>query len=201
MHHRRTVLASLACGLGLAFGAAARAADGAAPAHKVGDRLAAVGTAPPAGEFKLTNWDALVPKDWDPLKEFKGLSLGMLRDDDPRGQEVLDRMRHAWDKAPTEASMDNQRIRIAGFVVPLEGEGSQLREFLLVPYFGACIHVPPPPANQIIHVTTNRPIAGVHAMDALWVSGRLHVAVSDTAMGTSGYRMEAESTSPYREKR
>ena len=59
----------------------------------------------------------------------------------------------------------------------------------------------PPPANQIIHVTSAKPIKGVRTMDALWVSGRLHIASSDTGMGTSGYRMDAEVVAPYQGKR
>jgi hypothetical protein len=75
-----------------------------------------------------------------------------------------------------------------------------MREFLLVPYFGACIHTPPPPANQIIHVTSATPIKGFRTMDAMWASGTLRTAISDTAMGNSGYRMELEVAAPYREQ-
>ena len=182
---------------------ASKAASGAG--YRVGDKLApATPAAKPQttskSDYKLTNWDALVPKDWDPMKEFKDLKLGMLRDGDPRANEALDRMKRAFDTAPTEPSMNDARIRIAGFVVPLEAEGEQqMREFLLVPYFGACIHTPPPPANQIIHVTSAKPIKGYRTMDTMWASGTLRAAISDTAMGTSGYRMEVDEVAPYRE--
>ena len=189
----------------LALPAAAQSA-GADAKYGVGDRLTptapAADKAQPArkGDFKLTNWDALVPKDWDPMKELKGLNLGTMRDGDPRTTAALDRLKRAFDTAPTEPSMNNARIRIAGFVVPLDGEGGQMHEFLLVPYFGACIHTPPPPANQIIHVTSSTPIKGYRAMDPMWASGTLKSAISDTAMGTSGYKMELEVAAPYREK-
>lgn len=202
---------ALAFGLCVACSDATHAADkkSSAPAYKIGDKLSPAGAAsaatktatPQASDFKLTEWDDLVPRNWDPMKDFKSLNLGLLGDGDPRAKAALDRLKRAWDSAPTEAAMDNQRIRIAGFVVPLEGEGNQLKEFLLVPYFGACIHVPPPPANQIIHVSSAKSIKGVRAMDALWVSGRLHTVISDTAMGTSGYRMEADVVAPYKDKR
>ena len=141
-----------------------------------------------------------MPKNWDPMKDFKDLKFGMLRDGDPRANEMLDRLKRAFDNAPTEPSVNDTRIRIAGFVVPLEAEGEQqMREFLLVPYFGACIHTPPPPANQIIHVTSAKPIKGYRTMDAMWASGTLRAGISDTAMGTSGYRMEVDEVAPYRE--
>ncbi len=176
--------------------------------YRVGDKLAPAAPAAPAvkpqapakSDYKLVNWDALVPKDWDPMKEFKDLKLGMLRDGDPRANEALERLKRAFDTAPTEPSVNDTRVRIAGFVVPLEAEGDQqMREFLLVPYFGACIHTPPPPANQIIHVTSAKPIKGFRTMDAMWASGTLRTGISDTVMGTSGYRMVLDEAAPYRE--
>ena len=187
-----------------AAGAATSAPRAAAASdYRVGDKLAPTVPAPkPAakGDYKLTNWDALVPKDWDPMKDFKNLNFGLLQDGDPRANEALDRLKRAFDNAPTVPSVNDTRVRIAGFVVPLEAEGDQqMREFLLVPYFGACIHTPPPPANQIIHVTSTKPIKGFRTMDPMWASGTLRTAISDTAMGTSGYRMVLDEAAVYRE--
>jgi len=182
----------------------AYAADKAAssPGYRVGDKLAPAGKAnAKAGDFKLTDWDALMPKDWEPMKGVSVLSLGRMQDGDPQATAALERLKRSWDTAPTEPAMDNTRIRIAGFVVPLDAEGETLHEFLLVPYFGACIHTPPPPANQVIHVTLATPAKGIRMMDAIWVSGQLHTAISDTAMGTSGYRMDGHAVSPYQGKR
>ena len=172
--------------------------------YRVGDKLAPAGSASAAAAadaFKLTNWDALMPKDWDPMKGIDVLSFGLMRDGDPKAMAALDKMKRAWDNAPTERSIDNARIRIAGFVVPLDGEREALREFLLVPYFGACIHTPPPPANQVIHVTLATPVKGVRMMDAIWVSGLMHTATSDTGMGTAGYRMDGQTVAPYQGRR
>ena len=58
-----------------------------------------------------------------------------------------------WDNASVLKTLDGQTVKIPGYVVPLEAIQDAMREFLLVPYFGACIHSPPPPANQIVHVT------------------------------------------------
>jgi hypothetical protein len=66
-----------------------------------------------------------------------------------------------------------------------------------VPYFGACIHTPPPPANQIVHVVADKPIKGLRTMDAVWVSGTLKPFRQDSAMGMSGYQMRAAVVAPY----
>ena len=115
---------------------------------------------------------------------------------------VLDRLREAWRSAPVQSSLKGARIRIAGFVVPIERQGDRVTEFLLVPYFGACIHVPPPPANQIIYVIPSRPLNDVQTMDAFWVSGTLDLAYADSPpWGASGYRMKADIVTPYTNKR
>jgi hypothetical protein len=131
------------------------------------------------------------------MAAFKGLDLARLKDSDPKAQEALEKMRSAWDQAPVETALNGQRVRIAGFVVPLERKGEQILEFLLVPYFGACIHVPPPPANQIIHVIPEKPVTGMRTMDAMWVSGTLKLDRSETGMGVSGYRLRGEALAPY----
>jgi hypothetical protein len=100
---------------------------------------------------------------------------------------MMRRMRELWDNAPTNPKMSGARVRLPGYVVPLEEVKGELKEFLLVPYFGACIHSPPPPANQIVHVKAQAPLKGWRTMDAVWVSGTLQAARADTAMGASGY--------------
>ena len=152
------------------------------------------------GAARQINWDALVPPDWNPTSQMKGANLGMLSDGDPRAVAMLKTLREAWDKAPTNNEIDGQRVRLPGYIVPLEEGQSGMKEFLLVPYFGACIHTPPPPANQIVHVMPKQPARGFRSMDTVWISGTLKALRSDTSMGASGYRMEADLVEPYVEK-
>ena len=98
-------------------------------------------------------------------------------------------MRELWDTAPTVAGLAGQSVSLAGYLVPLDEAKDGIRDFLLVPYFGACIHTPPPPANQIVHVRSQTPIKGFRTMDAVWVSGTLELDRSKTDMGVSGYTM------------
>ena len=152
--------------------------------------------AAPAGAPRTATWDELMPKDWDPLKQLKGRNVGRVAEGSAAEQEMMGEMRELWDNAPTRAELDGARLRLPGYVVPLDG-GEQIKEFLLVPYFGACIHTPPPPANQIVHVTLKKPWS-LRAMDAVWVSGPLAVRRGSSDMGASGYALAAEIVEPYR---
>lgn len=150
-----------------------------------------------AAGFKEIKWEALVPKDWDPAKRFKSMNLGVLDDRDPRVVQAMRELRETYDNAPTISQLDGMQIKLPGYVVPLEEVKGELKEFLLVPYFGACIHTPPPPANQIIHVTVTKPLKGLRSMDTVWVSGTLKTARIDSSMGTSGYRMTTAALERY----
>ncbi len=173
-------------------------AQDAKSGYRLGERLApAKPAAKAAPTYREVDWDALLPKDWDPAAALKGLDLANLRDGDPRATEAMARMQEMFDNAPLNPALDNTRVRIAGFVVPLEARGKLIHEFLLVPYFGACIHTPPPPANQIIHVFPAKPLSNVVAMDPVWVSGAIETGRSKTSMGSAGYRLNADVVVPY----
>ena len=161
--------------------------------------LAASGAAKPvaAGSYREITWEDLVPKDWDPAKEFKQSNIGLMKDGDPRATEMLKRMREAWNNAPTNNELDGVAVRLPGYLVPLDESGNGIKEFLLVPYFGACIHTPPPPANQIILVQPQKPAKGYRSMDTVWISGTLKTLRSDSYMGSSGYRMDSAIVEPY----
>ena len=165
--------------------------------YRVGDRLPQKGQSA-AGPYKEVTWEALMPADWNPARELAALDLGGLSDSDPRAIKALERLRNALDNAPVVPAMNGARIRLAGFMVPLDGARGVVSEFLLVPYFGACIHTPPPPANQIIHVFPAKPYKTEYGMDAVWVSGLLETTRSDTGLGHAGYRMKADVITPYK---
>jgi uncharacterized protein len=142
-------------------------------------------------------WDELVPADWDPMQQFKDMNWGMLNDADPRAQQMLKKMREVWDQAPVNNKIDSQRVKLPGYVVPLEEANGGLKEFLLVPYFGACIHTPPPPANQIVHITSDKRLP-LKSMDVIWATGTIRTLRSDSLMGTSAYRMPGATVEPYK---
>jgi hypothetical protein len=94
--------------------------------------------------------------------------------------------------------MEGRYVRLPGFVVPLETEGDKIKEFFLVPYYGACIHVPPPPANQMVYVVLQdgKEISG-SMFDAVWVTGHLSVKNTSNELGDAGYMMHASAIEPY----
>ena len=147
--------------------------------------------------FRELSWDDLTPKDWDPLKQFRDMNFGAMSDADPKAIAMLQRMRETWDNAPTNSALDGQNVRIPGYLVPLDETKDGLIQFLLVPYFGACIHTPPPPSNQIVEVRPKQPVKGFRPMDTVWISGTLRTLRSETYMGTSSYRMDALRVEPY----
>ncbi len=172
----------------------------AAPPAKTGATASKSSGASAKAAYREIKWDDLVPADWDPFKEMKDMNLAGLSDADPRAAAALKRMREYWDNAPVNPKLEDQAVRIPGYVVPLDDSTTGLKEFLLVPYFGACIHTPPPPANQIVHVVPRTAAKGFRSMDTVWVSGTLKAAKSDTAMGASGYRLDAVVVEAYVDK-
>ena len=178
--------------LALAVGMAASIALGTAARAQNLNRPAVA-----AGAHVEIKWDDLVPKDWDPMKGISDPNLGMLGDTDPKVMEMMRRMREAWDNAPTVARLDGAAIKLPGYLVPLDESKAGIAEFLLVPYFGACIHTPPPPANQIVLVLPAKPLQGYRSMDTVWVRGTLRTARTGSPMGTSAYRLEAALVDRY----
>ena len=169
-------------------------AQGARPAPS--PAVASPGAASP----RTIGWEALVPADWDPMKDLKGLNFSILNDADPRATAALAKLREAWDNAPINPAIVGQLVRLPGYLVPLEETKDGLKEFLLVPYFGACIHSPPPPANQIVHVLPKTAAKGLRSMDTVWVTGVITGTRTNSYMGMSGYRIEATQVAPYAER-
>lgn len=153
-----------------------------------------------ASKFREIDWLALVPKDWKPQERLDRKKAASLNDGDALAQEMMKELREVLDSAPTVPAMNGAAIRMPGFVVPLEQSRDGMTEFLLVPYHGACIHTPPPPANQIVHVQSKQPVKGLQTMSAVWVTGTLQTVRKDSGMGVSGYALDLAGVEPYRPK-
>jgi hypothetical protein len=150
--------------------------------------------------YKEVEWDELIPEGWRKkviLELTRMRRYGSLTDGDPRADEAYARLKKTWDAAPPTKTYIGKPIRIAGYVVPLDAERMQSSDFLLVPYFGACVHSPPPPANQIILI---KPPKGsrFRTMDAIWVEGILTEGKTSSEVGTSTYVLTADKIMPYR---
>jgi hypothetical protein len=143
-------------------------------------------------------WDDLIPADWQPEELIAKYNASALSDDDPRAKEAMEKIKRLWTEAPVVHDYDGKTIRLAGFVVPLEMDTENIRELLLVPYYGACIHVPPPPANQTAYVVAEEGKAYKGELfDTVWVTGTLTVDKSSSDLGSAAYRIDAVKFEPY----
>ena len=109
---------------------------------------------------------------------------------------LYDRFMKEYEKVkenpPVVEMLDGKVVRLPGYVVPLDMEADAVQEFLLVPDYGYCVHVPPPPANQLVHVFTrkDRPFKG-QLFDVVWVTGKMRVVKSENEFGEAGYRISS----------
>lgn len=95
--------------------------------------------------------------------------------------------------------LDGRRVRLPGFIVPLEDFQERAKEFLLVPYFGACVHLPPPPPNQMVYATlrSELPMATFYPV---WIEGTLRITNYKSPYGVAGFRMQVTRMTPYEDK-
>ena len=97
-------------------------------------------------------------------------------------------------------AFDGKAIRIPGFIVPLEqNEEQKATAFFVVPYFGACLHMPPPPPNQILYVEYKEGIAVENLYDPYWFEGTVKIDNHESALGTSAYSLVLDSFALYEE--
>ena len=97
-------------------------------------------------------------------------------------------------------AFDGKAIRIPGFIVPLEQNDEQeATAFFVVPYFGACLHMPPPPPNQILYVEYKEGIAVENLYDPYWFEGTVKIDNHESALGTSAYSLVLDSFALYEE--
>ena len=159
----------------------------------------------PVGEAELgesgaieLEWIALIPDDWRPDKLIEEFDVDNLSDDDPRASELMEKLKRFWKESPVVHDYDGKVVKLPGYVVPLEMDAKTIQEFLLVPYYGACIHVPPPPANQTVHVVTDKNHAYRGKLfDTVWVTGTMRVEKVSSELGEAGYRLEARKVEPF----
>ncbi len=92
---------------------------------------------------------------------------------------------------------NGQIVRLPGFIVPIEHRGTGVTAFLLVPFVGACVHVPPPPANQLVFVTTETPYDSKGLFEPVNVIGMFGTASLTTQLAQVGYALSADRIEPF----
>jgi hypothetical protein len=153
-----------------------------------------------ADAVRELRWEELIPAGYRPDEIFRKFAkrAGKLKDGDPQAQELQKELMTAWSEAPVVAALHGKLIKLPGYVIPLEGDGKNVKEFLLVPYFGACIHTPPPPSNQIVFVNAAKAGAKTFRMfDTVMITGTLTTTGTATAVAAAGYTIEATKVEAY----
>lgn len=161
-------------------------------------------------EYTDVDWVALMPaSDLDALMNRPGfineIADGSEQDNleaiyGNQEDKALNEYYSALQSTKVIEKFDGAAVRLPGFIVPLEMTDDQtVTEFFIVPYFGACLHMPPPPPNQIIHVEFKDGIDLPNLSDAYFFEGTLGLEVESNDLGTSAYKMNLDNLMPYYE--
>ncbi|MAC78841.1 MAG: hypothetical protein CML66_12345 [Rhodobacteraceae bacterium] len=142
-----------------------------------------------AGDARRIEWDDLIPPGVD-YAEIIG---------DGEMDPVNDTWKPVYDANALRLNpeLDGALVKLPGYIVPLEAGLKGVTMFLLVPYVGACIHVPPPPPNQLVVVETGKPWPSTDLFDAVWVTGAMRARIRTTDIADAGYSMTADLIEPY----
>ena len=157
--------------------------------------------------FEEVAWEDLLPPGYssDEIYNRYADRLAAVEDGSPEADQIYTEMQAEYDSnsGAINTDLDGAKVNLAGFVAPLTFEDEIITEFLLVPYFGACIHVPAPPPNQTVLVTVD-PASGLTLEDtwgAVWVAGTLVIDQATTDLATASYTMVDAKSGVYDEYR
>lgn len=155
--------------------------------------LLAAGAAAPktalAAQAKEITWDDLIPPGV-PYSEIIG-------------EGEMDVANDTWNPVydangiKLNETLNGAYIRMPGFIIPFDVTAAGVTDFMLVPYVGACIHTPPPPANQLVMVSTRTPWPGDQLWDPVWVTGTMRTQLQSTNLGQTGYSISADDMEVY----
>lgn len=142
--------------------------------------------------FIELNWsDLLRPGQENMTQTFQGMGIlphdemSTLRSEQPPSSGV-------------RTDFNGKIVRIPGYMIPLDTRGTGVTAFILAPYVGACIHVPPPPSNQLVLVSTQTPYESSGMFEAVNVTGMFGTASTSTQLADIGYALSADIIEPFR---
>ena len=142
-----------------------------------------------ANPFQEITWDDLIPA---------GTPYGEIV-----GPGVIDEQNDYWNPQydangqKLNTRLDGKSVKLPGYIIPFDSTSRGVTSFMLVPYVGACIHVPPPPPNQLVFVTTSEPWPNESLWDPVWVFGTLSATPMTTQIADVGYQITAERMEIY----
>lgn len=151
--------------------------------------------------YQEIQWEGLIPPEYSAeaiMSKYQD-QLAEIEDGSPEAVELYEVMQAEFNDAPVNEALDETMVRIPGFIAPLEYTDMLITEFLLVPYFGACIHVPAPPANQtvLVRATDGQGIKTEDSFGPVWVMGKLTAEETTTELASAGYYIQEAVIEPY----
>ena len=153
-----------------------------------------------AGITKIM-WEDLVPEEYKPeaIMEKYVEQIEALEEGSPEEVELFAKLKAEFNNAPSNEKLAGKTVKIPGFVSPLDENNGMVSDFLLVPYFGSCIHSPPPPINQTVLVKpqADKSIAMNDIYQPVWVVGEIRVEPVTTDLAQAGYQIHNARLEPY----
>lgn len=146
------------------------------------------------GGFTKIMWEDLIPEDFQPgviMQKYQA-EIDKTPEGAPEEKALFEKIMAEFNNAPANDALAGKQVKIPGFVSPLDENEGTVTEFLLVPYFGSCIHSPPPPVNQTVLVKPQqgKSISIEQIYEPVWVTGRMKVELSNTELAQAGYLIE-----------
>lgn len=158
-------------------------------------------SAPPAG-FSEIQWEDLVPpgSSGNEISAQFDERIAAVEPGSPEAEAIYAELQAEFNNQPINPAVAGDNVSLAGFVAPLTYSDDLVTEFLLVPYFGACVHVPPPPVNQTVMVTLadGQGLSLEDAWGAVWVAGTLDIDGAETNLATAGYSITGAQVGVYK---
>ncbi len=161
-------------------------------------------------QYQVLSWDALLPEAEKVLLG-KAQSTQSSQQNLPLHEQVFQSIQRTFDDEYQQAlisvntvdKFNGNYVELSGFIVPVEANAQrEITSFFIVPYFGACIHYPPPPPNQIVFVSLNNTheqggISGIDIQQAYTFSGEFSTGLYEDPQGTSAYLLDVIEIKPY----
>ena len=155
-----------------------------AACHRASEQTNAPASDSNAGYAKL-EWEQLIPAE--EVENARLATAFAMRRIDHSGNERAPQ----FGSFKTVGALDGRRVSLTGYVVPLETDDQgRMTDFFLVPTIGACIHVPPPPPDQMIYVHLTQAIPAPELGDAGSLQGILRTTTHDDALASAAYSMD-----------
>jgi hypothetical protein len=149
--------------------------------------------APPSTSIPATGWDRLLPAS---ERDHFSLTPPPPLHDYLAAEEAATQA----GSAAVNSALEGTTIQLPGYIMPLHMTPDGLvSEFFLVPYVGACIHVPPPPPNQMVYIQLDKAMPLSPLYEPYWVTGTVHTHDANArAGGTAPYSMRVTKVEPYK---